>query len=51
MALEIMKFVYAETEDHPYIMLNVESQRMYLKFDEILILDQVVKRYHPEKKI
>ena len=50
-ALEILKLVYADTEDHPYIMLNVETQKMYRKFDEILIPDQVIKRYHPERKI
>ena len=33
MALEIMKVAYSETKDHPYIMLNVETQKMYRKFD------------------
>ena len=40
MALEIMKFVYADTEDHPYIMLNVETQKMHRKFDEIIIHEE-----------
>ena len=40
MALEIMKVAYADTEDHPYVMLNVESQKMYRKFDEIIIHEE-----------
>ena len=27
MALEIMKVAYSETKDHPYFMLNVETQK------------------------
>ena len=37
MALEIMKMAYSETKDHSYIMLNAETQKMYRKFDEIII--------------
>ena len=37
MALEIMKVAYSETKDHPYIMLNVETLKMYRKFDEIIL--------------
>jgi DNA replication protein DnaC len=37
LALEIMKVAYAEPKDHPYIMLNVETQKMYRNFDEIII--------------
>ena len=40
MALEIMKVAYSETKDHPYIMLNVETQKMYRKFDEIIIHEE-----------
>ena len=40
MALEIMKVAYLETKDHPYIMLNVETQKMYRKFDEIIIHEE-----------
>ena len=40
MALEIMKVAYSETKDHPYIMLNVETQKMYRKFDEIVIHEE-----------
>ena len=37
MALEIMKVAYENPQDHPYIMLNVETQKMYRNFDEIII--------------
>ena len=40
MALEIMKVAYSETKDHPYIMLNVETQKIYCKFDEIIIHEE-----------
>ena len=40
MALEIMKVAYSEKKDHPYIMLNVETQKMYRKFDEIIIHEE-----------
>ena len=40
MALEIMNVAYSETKDHPYIMLNVETQKMYRKFDEIIIHEE-----------
>jgi Poxvirus A32 protein len=36
-ALKLMKVAYSETKDHSYIMLNIESQKMYRKFDEIMI--------------
>ena len=34
-ALDIMKYVY--TEPHDYLMLNVDSQRIFKGFDEIII--------------
>ena len=34
-ALEIMQ--YAFKEPHDYIMLNVDSQRIFKKFDELII--------------
>ena len=34
-ALQIMKFVYQEP--HDYLMLNVDSQRMYKDFNEIIV--------------
>jgi Poxvirus A32 protein len=37
MAIEIMKVAYENTKEHNYIMLNVESQKMYRKFDEIIV--------------
>ena len=37
MALELMKVAYENPQDHPYIMLNVETQKMYRNFDEIII--------------
>ena len=37
MAWEIIKVAYFEPKDHPYIMLNAETQKMYRKFDEIII--------------
>ena len=40
MALEIMKVAYSETKGHPYKMLNVETQKMYRKFDEIIIHEE-----------
>jgi hypothetical protein len=30
LASEIMRVAYAETKDHPYIMLNVETDTIYL---------------------
>ena len=35
LTLEIMKHVF--TEPHKYLMLNVDSQKMYVGFDEIII--------------
>ena len=35
MALDIMKYVF--TNPHDYLMLNVDSQRMYKNFDEIIV--------------
>ena len=43
MALEIMKVAYSETKDHTYIMLNAETQKMYRKFDEIIIHEEKSK--------
>ena len=40
MAFEIMKVAYSETKDHPYIKLNAETQKMYRKFDEIIIHEE-----------
>jgi hypothetical protein len=34
-ALDIMQ--YAFKEPHDYLMLNVDSQRMFIKFNEIII--------------
>ena len=34
-ALEIMKYVYQKP--HDWLMLNVDSQRMYKMFDEVII--------------
>jgi hypothetical protein len=34
-ALDIMKYVYKEP--HDWLMLNVDTQRMFKKFDEIII--------------
>ena len=34
-ALEIMKFVFKEP--HDWMMLNVDSQKMYKNFDEIIL--------------
>ena len=35
MALDVMKYVF--TNPHDYLMLNVDSQRMYKNFDEIIV--------------
>jgi hypothetical protein len=35
MALDIMKYVF--TKPHDYLMLNVDSQRLYKNFDEIIV--------------
>ena len=40
LALKIMKVAYSKTRDHPYIMLNAETQKMYRKFDEIIIHEE-----------
>jgi KaiC/GvpD/RAD55 family RecA-like ATPase len=37
-AIEIMNFVY--DKPHEYLMLNVENQKMYKKFDEVIIHDE-----------
>jgi DNA replication protein DnaC len=42
MALELMKVAYSDTENHPYVMLNIESQKMYKGFDEIIIHEKDV---------
>ena len=42
LALEITKVACSETKDHPYIMLNVETQKMYRKFDEIIIHEEKI---------
>jgi hypothetical protein len=34
-ALDLMKEIY--TDPHDYLFLNVDSQRMYKNFDEIII--------------
>ena len=49
MALEIMKIAYAHPEDHNYIMLNVETQKMYRKFYEIIIHEKDEKEGDHEK--
>ena len=36
-AIEIMNFAYREK--HDYIFLNVENQKMYRNFDEIIMHD------------
>ena len=42
LALKIMKVAYSKTRDHPYIMLNAETQKMYRKFDEIIIHEEKI---------
>ena len=42
LALDIMKIAYKGSKDHPYIMLNIESQKMYRNFDEIIIHEKDV---------
>lgn len=42
LALDIMKIAYNRSKDHPYIMLNIESQKMYRNFDEIIIHEKDV---------
>jgi hypothetical protein len=37
-ALEIMKLVY--DKPHQYLMMNVENQKLYKGFDEIIIHDK-----------
>ena len=39
--IEIMNFVY--DKPHQYLMLNIESQKMYKGFDEIIITDDEEK--------
>ena len=36
-AMDIMKLAYDKPEEHQYIMLNVNAQKMYRNFDEIII--------------
>ena len=36
-ALELLKFY---EQKHDYLMLNVDSQRIYKNFDEIIIIDE-----------
>ena len=40
LALKIMKVAHSKTRDHPYIMLNAETQKTYRKFDEIIIHEE-----------
>lgn len=40
-ALEIMKIAYDKPEEHQYIMLNVNAQRMYRNFDQIIIHEPI----------
>lgn len=44
-AIEIMNFVY--DKPHEYLMLNVENQKMYKGFDEVIIHDE--EKEHLEK--
>ena len=43
MALEIIKVAYLDTIDYPYIILNEETQKLYRKFDEIIIHEEKYK--------
>jgi hypothetical protein len=38
LAMEIMRYAYQEP--HDYLMLNIDNQRMFKKFDEIIIHDE-----------
>jgi len=38
LAMDIMRYAYQEP--HDYLMLNIDNQRMFKKFDEIIIHDE-----------
>ena len=40
LALEIMNIAYQEP--HDYLMLNVDTQKIYRKFDQIIIKPKVI---------